>query len=122
MSLEPNTAARMIFRKTNASLGRQVSVTPANSTNRHLSYGRIILNSQLPSAAFRNGGQETGFILLSGAAEASVDGSGFDLTQYDGIYIPRDSSVEVRTAASVDIAEFSCGVEHRYPLQVVRYA
>jgi 5-deoxy-glucuronate isomerase len=112
----------MIFRKTNANLGRHVAVTPANSTNRHLSYGRIILNSQLPSVAFGNGGQETGFILLSGAAKVSVDGSGFDLTQYDGIYIPRDSSVEVSTAANVDIAEFSADVDHRYPLQVVRYA
>jgi 5-deoxy-glucuronate isomerase len=122
MPVETDTASRMIFRKTNLSLGRQVSVTPANSTNRHLSYGRIILNSQLPSVAFPNGGQETGFILLSGAAKVSVDGSGFDLTQYDGIYIPRDSSVEVSTAANVDIAEFSCDVDHRYPLQVVRYA
>jgi len=122
MSLETNTAARMIFRKTNAGVGRHVAVTPANSTNRHLSYSRIILNSQMPSVGFRNGGQETGFILLSGAAKISVDGRDFELTQYDGIYIPRDSSVEVATGSNVDIAEFSCDVEHRYPLQVVRYA
>lgn len=122
MSLETNTAARMIFRKTNANLGRHIAVTPANSTNRHLSYGRVILNSQLPSVGFRNGDQETGFILLSGAAKVSVDGCPFELTQYDGIYIPRDSSVEVSTATEVDIAEFSSDVDYRYPLQVVRYA
>jgi len=122
MALETNTAARTIFRKTNAGLGRSVAVTPANSANRHLSYGRIILNAQLPSVDFHNGGQETGFIVLSGAAKIAVDGRAFDLTQYDGIYIPRDSSIEVGAATAVDIAEFSCDVANAYPLQVVRYA
>jgi 5-deoxy-glucuronate isomerase len=122
MPVETGTASRMIFRKTNAGLGRHVAVTPANSANRHLSYGRVILNSQLPSVAFRNSGQETGFIVLSGAAKVSVDGRDFELAQYDGIYIPRDSSVEVRTGTNVDIAEFSSDVANRYPLQVVRYS
>lgn len=122
MPLETDTAARTIFRKTNASLGRHVAVTPANSANRHLSYGRIILNSQLPSVDFRNCDRETGFILLSGSAKISVDRRAFDLVQYDGIYIPRDSSIEVSTGTDVDIAEFSCDVDNHYPLQVVRYA
>jgi len=115
-------ASRMIFRKTNASLGRHVAVTPANSTNRHLSYGRIILNERLSRVSFRNGDHETGFIVLSGAAKVSVDGRDFELAQYDGIYIPRDSSIDVNTTANVDIAEFSSDVANRYPLQVVRYA
>jgi 5-deoxy-glucuronate isomerase len=122
MPSETATASRMIFRKTNANLGRHIAVSPANSTNRHLSYGRIILNGHQPAAAFQNGDQETGLILLSGAAKVSVDGREFDLAQYDGIYIPRDSSVEVTTATSVDIAELSSDVENRYPLQVVPYA
>jgi len=117
-----NLASRMIFRKTNAALGRHPAVTPANSTNRHLSYARIILNGQLPRVSFRNGDQETGFILLSGAARVAADGREFDLAQYDGIYIPRDSSIVVSTSAEVDIAEFSCDVVNRYPLQLVRYA
>src|SRR5664279_4689753 len=97
MSLETKTFSQMIFRKTNSGLGRHIAVTPANSANLHLSYGRIILNHLLPSVAFRNGDHETGFILLSGAAKVSVDGRNFELTQYDGIYIPRDSSVAVTT-------------------------
>jgi 5-deoxy-glucuronate isomerase len=122
MSLQTITPSRMVFRRTNTALGRHITVTPANSTNLHLSYGRIILNGQRNSAAFHNGDQETGLILLSGAAKISVDGRNFDLTQYDGIYIPRDSVVEVTTSADVDIAEFSSDVANRYPLQVVRYA
>ena len=121
MPVETNTS-RMVFRKTNAELGRHIAVTPANSTNRHLSYGRIILNSDFPAIRFANGEQETGFIFLSGAAKVSVDDHDFELAQYDGIYMPRDSAIEVSTSSDVDIAEFSCDVSNRYPLQVVRYA
>ena len=32
---------KMVFRKTHQHKGRHISVTPGNSTNRHLSYGRI---------------------------------------------------------------------------------
>jgi hypothetical protein len=45
--LETALELRMVFRKTNAGAGGNISVTPANSTNRHLSYGRIILNDKL---------------------------------------------------------------------------
>jgi 5-deoxy-glucuronate isomerase len=43
------------------------------------------------------------------------------LGQYDGIYIPRDSTVNIRTETNVDFAEFSADVEHLYPLQIARY-
>jgi hypothetical protein len=36
---------KMVFRKTSAHTGRHLTVTPTNSTMRHLSYGRIILNA-----------------------------------------------------------------------------
>jgi len=49
----------MVFRKTNAQTGRHVAVTPENSTMRHLSYGRIILNSAKPLISFSNGDHET---------------------------------------------------------------
>jgi 5-deoxy-glucuronate isomerase len=117
---EPNEL--MVFRKTNANPGRHVSVTPANSTNKHLAYGRIILNSDIQSVHFQNGGSETGFIVLSGAARVVIGGEEFQLTKFDGIYIPRDSSVEVSSTDGVDIAEFSADVAKHYPLRVVRYA
>jgi 5-deoxy-glucuronate isomerase len=136
------TPDRMVFRKTNQVLGRRISVTPANSTNRHLSYGRIRLNESEASVAFTSGGQETALICLSGEATVKVSGkasatsqigssrsessqvkpSQFDLAQYDSIYIPRDSEIEVTTASEVDFAEFSADVDGGYPLQVVRYS
>jgi len=66
MSTQTQAAVeRMIFRKTNAQTGRHVSVTPQNSTMRHLAYGRVILNYQT-SISFPNGDRETGLICLSG--------------------------------------------------------
>src|SRR5260370_14294434 len=106
---------RMIFRNTNANAGRTISVTPANSTNQHLCYGRIILNHEVNSVRFATGEKETGFIVLSGTAKVSVDGQEYALVQYDGLYVPRDSAVEVSTAGSVDIAEFAAEVTQRYP-------
>lgn len=113
---------RMVFRKTNQHLGRRIVVTPSNSMNRHLSYGRIILSPSQPSVTFRSGGQETGLICLSGSARVKAGGQQADLGQYDSIYIPRDSPVEVSTATEVDVAEFSAEVENSYPLHLVRYA
>jgi 5-deoxy-glucuronate isomerase len=124
MATETQTAldSRIVFRKTNAQVGRNISVTPANSTNRHLSYGRIILNPSLNSILFSTGVEETGLIILSGAARLDIDGQTLDMTQYDSVYVPRGSDVRVSTERQVDIAEFSAPVAGQYPLQVVRYA
>src|SRR6202021_2452916 len=115
-------AEKMVFRKTNAHSGRQVAVTPANSTMRHLSYGRIILNSYEPHVSFSNGEQETGLICLSGNGVVKTAGNKFELGRFDAIYVPRDSAIEVATKSSVDFAEFSADVKGKYPLKVVRYA
>ncbi|HEY4840160.1 MAG TPA: 5-deoxy-glucuronate isomerase [Candidatus Acidoferrales bacterium] len=113
---------KMVFRKTNAHLGRHISVSPENSTMTHLAYGRIILNSSTPAVSFSNGNRETGLICLSGRAAVKTGGSETKIAKYDAIYIPRDSVIEVSTDSAVDIAEFSSDVEKKYPLQIVRYA
>lgn len=113
---------RMVFRKTNANIGRHIAVSPANSTNRHLSYGRIILNRSTSKVAFDNGDHETGLIVLSGEARIKAAGEEISMVQYDAVYIPRDSHIEVSTTSAVDIAEFSSDVQNKYPLQIVRFA
>ena len=65
---------QMVFRKTNALPGRHISVTPRNSTNKHLNYGRTILNAEVSSAQFASGERETGLIVLSGLARVAVGG------------------------------------------------
>ena len=121
MSTQPNID-RMVFRKTNQHLGRNISVTPSNSTNKHLSYGRIILNSEPRSVSFNTEVQETGLICLDGKATVKTNGRVFELGTYDSIYIPPHMQVEVSTSSSVDFAEFSAPVEKTYPLQFVGYA
>jgi 5-deoxy-glucuronate isomerase len=117
----PLVADRMVFRKTNQHIGRHISVTPSNSTNRHLSYGRIILNASQRSVIFNNDGQETGLVCLSGEAAVKAGTQQLEIAQYDSIYIPRASQIEVTTKSSVDFAEFSADVENVYPIQVIRY-
>jgi 5-deoxy-glucuronate isomerase len=114
-------ADRMVFRNTDAQVGRHISVTPKNSTNEHLSYGRIRLNTQNSSVSFPNGKEETGFLVLSGEAVVKTAGREIKLGQYDALYIPRDSQITVATKNAVDIAEFSAPVDNKYPLQYVNY-
>src|SRR5690349_9178598 len=116
------SADRMVFRKTDAQVGRHISVTPQNSTNQHLSYGRIRLNAQAPSVSFANGREETGFLVLAGEAVVNTGGREIRMGKYDALYIPRDSQITVATETSVDIAEFSAPVDNKYPLQYVNFA
>jgi 5-deoxy-glucuronate isomerase len=110
-----------IFRGTNRQKGRNIAVSPLNSSMKHLFYGRIILDSETPSAEFESGKNEIGLICLSGQCLIDVDGESSELNQYDSIYIPRDSMVKISTASAVDLAECSAEVDNVYPLQVVRY-
>jgi 5-deoxy-glucuronate isomerase len=113
---------KMVFRNTHCKLGRNISVTPANSTNRHLAYGRIILKAAISEVSFANGERETGLICLSGSATVQVGAPRYQLGEHDAIYIPRDSQIAVSTNAEVDLVELSADVEGRYPLQLVSYA
>src|SRR5437868_5736562 len=113
---------QLIFRNTNAEKGRTISITPENSAMKHLVYGRIILDSEAPRVSFSTGKLESGLICLSGECTITCDGVANEIGQYDSIYLPRDSQVEVKTGSAVDLVECSAEVEKKYPLQVVRYA
>src|ERR1043165_800025 len=113
-------AERNIFRKTNTHTGRRVAISPSNSSMRHLAYARIILNSAKSVESFSNGDRETGLICLSGEAKITVEGQHITLGPRDAVYIPRGSAVTIITSSAAALAEFSCEVSQRYPLQVVR--
>jgi 5-deoxy-glucuronate isomerase len=113
---------QIVFRRTNTLLGRHTYVTPENSTNQHLCYGRIILRDDVKSVSFNTRGRETCLILLSGTANIALNGRTSELTQYDAAYIPRDTAVGLITETYADIAEFSADVAADYPVQIVRYA
>jgi len=85
----------MIFRNTNARTGRQLSVTPENSAMKHLAYARAILNLATSAVSFASDDRETALICLSGRADVRTDGHEFQVGRFDGLYIPRDSLVEI---------------------------
>ena len=116
------TKDQLIFHGTNSRKGRNVSITPENSLMKHLVYGRIILDQEEPAAKFATGALETGLICLSGECTLFADGQTNEIGQYDSIYIPRDTEVEIKTATAVDLVECSAAVDNKYPLQLVRYA
>jgi 5-deoxy-glucuronate isomerase len=113
---------QMVFRKAHEHTGRHISITPRNSSMKHLAYGRIILNPSTRVESFSNGDRETRLIILSGQATVTVDALEVSLGQYDAVYIPRDSSVKITTNSSADVAEFSAEVAKYYPLQVVHFS
>ena len=45
MSTATLEKSQVVFRRTNAHMGRKLSVTPANSAMQELSYGRIVLDA-----------------------------------------------------------------------------
>jgi 5-deoxy-glucuronate isomerase len=116
-----NHPSELVFRKTASRKGRHVSVSPSNSSMQHLHYGRILLDGELDRTHFQTKTRETVLICLSGACSVTVDGRTETLRQYDAIYVPRASTVDVFTNSRVDLVECAADVEDDYPLQVVRY-
>ena len=110
-----------IFHGTNGHKGRKISISPENSSMKHLEYGRVILDGDTRIAEFASGEREIGLICLSGECIIDVDGAVNEIKQYDSMYIPRDSQVKITTTSTVDLAECSAEVDNRYPLRVVRY-
>jgi len=110
-----------IYRETNKHKGRKIAISPQNSSMKHLEYGRVILDSEVPAAEFQTGDREIGLICLAGSCSITVDGQSQTIERYDSVYIPRDSNVKITTDSNVDLAECSAEVDHKYPFRVVRY-
>jgi 5-deoxy-glucuronate isomerase len=109
---------------THKGTGRRTSVAPGATASRFLHYGRITLGADDAPINFENGEHETGLICLNGAATVSSGGESFNLSRYDAVYIPRDSSIEVKAngAEGCDLAEVSAPVSQRYPAKFVSYS
>jgi 5-deoxy-glucuronate isomerase len=109
---------------THKGTGRRTSVAPGATASRFLHYGRITLGANDAAISFENGEHETGLICLNGAATVSSGGESFNLSRYDAVYIPRDSSIEVQAngAEGCDLAEVSAPVSQRYPIKFVSYS
>jgi len=107
---------------TDKGTGRRVSVAPGKTAARFLNYGRIAIGAGDAAIRFQNNDHETGLICLKGAAKVSTNGETFELSQYDAVYIPRDSEIEVAAGSDgCDLAEISAPVSRKYPIKFVSY-
>jgi 5-deoxy-glucuronate isomerase len=120
----PITAESCVVRATHSKKGRTQAIAPGTTAAKHLHYGRIILEATDEALSFSTAEHETSLICLKGQAQVQVGEASFQLAQYDALYIPRDSEVEVAAAgeAGCDLAEISAPVANQYPLQKVTFA
>jgi 5-deoxy-glucuronate isomerase len=104
--------------------GRRNAVKPGETAARFLHYGRITLDANDGSVNFNNNDHETGLVCLKGKARVSTGGQTFEISQYDALYVPRDSQIEVAPNGDegCDFAELSAPVENEYPLQFVKFS
>jgi 5-deoxy-D-glucuronate isomerase len=118
----PNTISpdTCIIRDTAARKGRTISVAPGSAAVRHLRYGRVILDSGDSPLHVDTGELETGFICLRGSAAIDVESGTHTLGRLDALYVPRDSSIEIRAGADgCDLIEVGAPVTKRHPVQFV---
>jgi 5-deoxy-glucuronate isomerase len=115
------TDQQLLFSGTASHRGRRTAVSPGNSSLRHLFYGRILLDGSVPHVSFETGARETALLCMHGSCSVEVDGAAHTLGQYDAIYVPRGSAVEVSSDTEVDLVECAAEVDGDYPLQVVPY-
>src|SRR4029453_3295163 len=85
---------------TNVGKGRRAAVVPGQTAARYLHYGRITMGTGDAPISFANSDHETGLICLQGEAEVLTGGDSYTLGQYDSVYVPRDSTIEVRAGAN----------------------
>ena len=111
MATETLAPGTCVVRDTASRKGRTRSVDPDSTASRHLHYGRIVLDGGDAPVRFSTKALETGLICLGGRASVSVDSDTYELDRYDALYVPRDSTIEVRAASDrCDLAEIAAPV------------
>ncbi|MFQ6113538.1 MAG: 5-deoxy-glucuronate isomerase [bacterium] len=96
-----------LIRNTAQKKGRNIFVTPENSTLKYLSCGRIILDRKIRNVSANSEDQELSFICLKGEGSVKVHGKEYKMKPYDALYIPCQTSFQVSTGREFDLAEAS---------------
>lgn len=111
-----------LFRNTASHKGRNVMITPDTANDlEFLSVGRIILESGMDAITFNTNNSEHIFTCMHGVGTVSVDGATFAVQPFDGVYVPRDSTVTVSTDTTLDLVECSAPVSKRYAVRHVKF-
>ncbi|MDB5036078.1 MAG: 5-deoxy-glucuronate isomerase [Chlorobi bacterium] len=109
------------IRNTAAGSGRTVIATPATSDFKFISAARIILNPETPGITARNDGAETTLLVLHGAGSVTVGDNTYQVSRFDGVYIPRGEEFTVETDETLDILEGSAPTGLTFPAAHVRH-
>ncbi len=112
----------MVIRETANQKGLHRMITPQNTALQVLSFGRIILDSEVPEAQADSDGQEVSLICLKGKAEIEVASKAYSMQSYDTLYVPPDHSYRVTTGSYTDLVEASapCARETRVQFAAFR--
>jgi 5-deoxy-glucuronate isomerase len=110
-----------IIRNTAATKGRTISVTPENSDFKYISAGRIILDDDISSVTARNEGAETTLLVLHGSGTVKVGDNSYEVSRFDGVYVPRGQEFTVETDGALDIFEGSAPTEVEAQPHHVKY-
>lgn len=110
-----------LIRNTAPGRGRTISVTPESSAFQFISAGRIILDAELPKIEAKNDLAETTLLVLSGEGQISVGDEVYDVSKFDGVYVPRNIPFTVETEGEIDIFEGSAPTEVEAPARHVRF-
>lgn len=110
-----------LIRNTAKKSGRNIVVTPESSDFKFISAGRIILDSATPTVSARNEGSETTLLVLHGSGRVLVGGETYEVSRFDGVYIPLDAEFTVETDDTLDIFEGSAPTELAFPAAHVRH-
>ena len=118
----PITPETCFVPQTHKGKGRRNAVAPGPTAARYLHYGRITLDGTDAAETFNSEDHEIGLICLRGSATVTTEAESYKLEQYDAVYVPRDSNIEVLPGKDgCDLAEVSAPVEKRYPVKFVSY-
>lgn len=110
-----------LFRDTASHRGRHLVITPNNSDFKFISYGRIVLDADLPTISAQNLGSETTLLCLHGGGRIRVDGSVFEVGRFDGVYVRRGREFNIETDSEIDVVEASCPTEREHPTRYVNF-
>ncbi len=110
-----------LIKNTASEKGRTLFVTPESSDFRYISAGRIILDRETPRVSARNEGAETTLLVLHGAGRVTVGDATYDVSRFDGVYVPRGEEFTVETDGELDIYEGSAPTGQTFPAAHVRY-
>lgn len=111
----------IVFRNTANHIGRKILITPENSLLTLMAVGRIILNKNTSTVEINTEDREYSFICLHGNGRIISENNTAEVNPYDGIYVPRNSSVKIFTDNYLDLVECSAPVSEKYTFAHVRF-